>query len=535
MMSIDARKQTLCRQSIGLQYTKNSDYMSYSVTGIGTCTDKNIVIPPTYNGLSVTSIEKAAFRGCANLTSITISDGIKCIGDNAFVNCENLASIAIPHSVTSIGKCAFSNCWRLTDITIPESITSINDNTFDLCANLTSVVIPSGVISIGERSFRNCRKLNSIAIPVCVKSVGASAFHRCENLKNVYYSGTKSDWVSINICSDNIELKKAKKHYCCCLKCGSQIPRRDSLFCPYCGTQVFKEIHKDPSAVFPTKKISRTTKKEKNAKKPLYKYWSFWVIAIILAFPILFLLSFDDISLGLKLFGGCWLELMCVIICYKFKLFSWLVEEKKRAERVQIIKALKTEQENQPHQEVNHKTYPQINIQIERLMTSQFPALYLKHNNELYHDTYKQKLEELGFNEKDVEKMFEFECDVIRKYGKWYLTDEHFTKSWLFSLHEPFFKQYPQTKEDILNEKYLTMSELCKLIDEAEWHFWNSHEKELPDGVWEEIYEWRLGGYGAKYATTYFEMIEKETGISYDNIGKLCALQGTHLNKYKWH
>lgn len=150
-------------------------------------------------------------------------------------------------------------------------------------------------------------------------------------------------------------------------------------------------------------------------------------------------------------------------------------------------------------------------IPTEKLMTSQFPALYLKDNNQAYRDIYIRQLKKIGFNQKNAEKMFEFECDIIRRHGKQYLQHPQFTELWFFGLRQPFFLQYPKTKEDILKEKYLTMSEICKIVDEAEWHFWNSHEKNLSDEVWAEIYAWHLKGPGAEFATTYFEMIEKET------------------------
>lgn len=42
--------------SVGLEYTLNKDNEIYSVTGLGTCTDTDIVIPATYKDLPVTSI-----------------------------------------------------------------------------------------------------------------------------------------------------------------------------------------------------------------------------------------------------------------------------------------------------------------------------------------------------------------------------------------------------------------------------------------------------------------------------------------------
>ena len=169
-----------------------------------------------------------------------------------------------------------------------------------------------------------------------------------------------------------------------------------------------------------------------------------------------------------------------------------------------------------------------------KLMTSQFPALYLKEKNQEYRNGYITRLKKLGFNKGDANKMFDFECDVIRRHNKQFLNHPEFTGLWFFGLVRPFFQQYPQTKEDLLKEKFFTMSEICKIVDEAEWHFWNSHERPVLDGVWQEIVDWRLNGPGGEFATTYFSMIERETGIPSSCIAKLCAEQGEHLNRYKW-
>ena len=171
---------------------------------------------------------------------------------------------------------------------------------------------------------------------------------------------------------------------------------------------------------------------------------------------------------------------------------------------------------------------------VDQWMTSQLPALYLQKNKTVYRNQYIGRLESIGFQREDAKKMFDFECEVIRKFPKPYLLQPQFTKMWFFGLKQPFFRQYPKTKEDILKERYLTVSELCKIIDEAEWHFWNSHERELPDGVWQEICEWRLKGPGAEFAIRYFEMIEKATGILEGSLAELSSEQGRHLSQYKW-
>ncbi|MDD6467517.1 MAG: hypothetical protein PUF50_05000, partial [Erysipelotrichaceae bacterium] len=93
------------------------------------------------------------------------------------------------------------------------------------------------------------------------------------------------------------------------------------------------------------------------------------------------------------------------------------------------------------------------------LMTSQLPALYLQKNNTMYRDEYMMRLENIGFQKADAEKIFDFECEVIRKFDKQYLLSPKFTKMWFFNLKQPFFQRYPKTKEDILKEQYLTVSE----------------------------------------------------------------------------
>jgi len=93
---------------------------------------------------------------------VTISDGIKSIGESAFSGCTNLTSVVIPDSVTQIGYGAFSNCHKLTGVTIPESVTTIGDSAFFVCSALASIRIPDSVTSIGEEAFDLCGPLTIV-------------------------------------------------------------------------------------------------------------------------------------------------------------------------------------------------------------------------------------------------------------------------------------------------------------------------------------------------------------------------------------
>lgn len=140
-----------------------------------------------YNGraLSVTSIGKGAFRGCKNLTSVTIPTTVKSIDEDAFGSCSGLTSLTIPNSVTSIGDWAFGYCSGLTSIIIPNSVTSIGARAFLRCIHLTSVTIPNSVTSLGASAFSECERLTAVTIPNSITSIEEEVFKGCEALTSV--------------------------------------------------------------------------------------------------------------------------------------------------------------------------------------------------------------------------------------------------------------------------------------------------------------------------------------------------------------
>ena len=78
----------------------------------------SVVIPKT-----VQTISPNAFKGCPNLTKVSISNGTTSIGENAFANNPKLINVIIPSSVSSIADTAFSNCSILTTITVAQANT----------------------------------------------------------------------------------------------------------------------------------------------------------------------------------------------------------------------------------------------------------------------------------------------------------------------------------------------------------------------------------------------------------------------------
>ena len=76
-------------------------------------TDKNIIIPSSYNGISVTQIKENGFKGITALESVVLPEGIVKIGKYAFSACTNL-ELTIPESVKTIDPHALYNVKTIT-------------------------------------------------------------------------------------------------------------------------------------------------------------------------------------------------------------------------------------------------------------------------------------------------------------------------------------------------------------------------------------------------------------------------------------
>ncbi|MCD8201847.1 MAG: leucine-rich repeat domain-containing protein [Clostridia bacterium] len=101
-------------ESKGLKFEKTEE--GYIVTGIGTCRDICIVIPPKYRGMPVVGICASAFESCTDIESVDIPGSVRYVGESAFESCVNLSTVVVGNGVGRIGPFVFYGCSSLAEI-----------------------------------------------------------------------------------------------------------------------------------------------------------------------------------------------------------------------------------------------------------------------------------------------------------------------------------------------------------------------------------------------------------------------------------
>lgn len=219
------------------------------ITGIGTCTDRDIVIPTTINGMQVIGVADRAFSAESDqpatrsvkstkgvvigflstsdepvgdegeetsptepteIESVTLPSTLLSIGEEAFYGCEALADVLTPNLVQLIGKDAFKDTAYYNDPTnwegdvlyletylvsvkpsltgslaVKDGTTVIADRAFYGCAGLTQILFPSTVKEIGAHTFYGCTALRTLDLNCRELSIGSSAFEGCTALDTV--------------------------------------------------------------------------------------------------------------------------------------------------------------------------------------------------------------------------------------------------------------------------------------------------------------------------------------------------------------
>ena len=126
------------------------------------------------------------------------------IADSAFLGCRNLKKVTLKN-VRRMGKKVFLYCDSLetASIDIGSSSELIGQNIFESSGLETLELYGNG--SIGDEVFRSSHNLTAVYISKTITSIGSKAFAGCSSLKDIYYSGTMSEWDSMTKAEDWID------------------------------------------------------------------------------------------------------------------------------------------------------------------------------------------------------------------------------------------------------------------------------------------------------------------------------------------
>ena len=146
--------------------------------------------------------------GKNNLSSVTISEGVTTIGDNAFDGCSNLSAITIPASVTSIGSLAFNYGPSGRQITFAATNTApdVESDTFRSNSNISFLIHCSAKIPFDQNTTWDTYRSNiSIIESECTESERwVSAGNICDNnqiktLENKELSTDNETWYPTDV------------------------------------------------------------------------------------------------------------------------------------------------------------------------------------------------------------------------------------------------------------------------------------------------------------------------------------------------
>lgn len=187
-----------------------------------------------------TQIPERAFRSCTNLRSITISETMKSIGNEAFAYCTGLEEISfnatnmidfnsnngiffntgkstngikvnfgsqvnkVPNylfgideehypniisidwnNVEEIGEGSFSGCISLKELLVTNKVKNIGIGSFSRCRGLTNITLGDNVEKVSYNGFSDCSELSSVTIGSGIKEIDSFGFAFCSKLKDI--------------------------------------------------------------------------------------------------------------------------------------------------------------------------------------------------------------------------------------------------------------------------------------------------------------------------------------------------------------
>lgn len=216
--------------SEGLEYQMHPDGKTAMFIGFGTCTDENVVIASTYNGVPVTEMHNDRYysgvpayqNGSVYAKSIKVSETVESIYSGVFEVCPNLKSVYIGENVKYLrpfnpnnkndrnleeiivhpdnryffvkGNCLIETQSKTLIVSYQEAVIPDDGSVRTIGALAFSfypyknIVIPEGIRNIDSLAFA-ASSLESVVLPKSLKKLADNAFVDCKELKRVDFNG----------------------------------------------------------------------------------------------------------------------------------------------------------------------------------------------------------------------------------------------------------------------------------------------------------------------------------------------------------
>ena len=161
----------------GLEYSFNSETNEATVTWCSLTGD--VTVPSTIVKITKEDGPSPQY----NDTTYTVT----AIGNQAFSS-SNVTSVTLPDNVKSIGERAFAYCFNLESISLPSGLETIGEEAFYM-DKIHHLSLPTGLKTVGASAFAWNFELYDLYIPSSIESIDANAFYLCPALQTIIYRG----------------------------------------------------------------------------------------------------------------------------------------------------------------------------------------------------------------------------------------------------------------------------------------------------------------------------------------------------------
>jgi len=117
------------------------------------------------------------------------------------------------YRVTEIGERAFQNNNVIEVLVVEEGVEVIGRYALNTCLSLSRVSLPSSLVHIKKAAFAYCDRLEEVHLGEGVTVIADHAFYRCTTLSAVSYGGSKEDWATVEIGTNNEPLTDLTPDY----------------------------------------------------------------------------------------------------------------------------------------------------------------------------------------------------------------------------------------------------------------------------------------------------------------------------------